>query len=241
MDVVVYSHRDAHWILPAFSYMFNIFWSSTQPVLIAGGEPDVELPPNFQWLPVESRVKERWSDGLIEFLNMLKSDVVCLFLEDYLLIRYVAWDLIGSLEQYMIEHPNVLKIDLTADRLHSGHAVDVEAYGRADIIETDWQTSYNYSLQLALWNRKHLLSCLRPEMSPWDFELQDKPREDLRVLGTRNFPCRYLNAAGMSLDAKYRYRTEHIRDGLGGRTIERIPPEHIGRMLELGILPPQEK
>ena len=241
MDVVIYTHRDAHWCLPPFAYLFTRYWSGMQAVYVAGGEPDVELPPNFHWLEVESRVKERWSDGLIDALNILTADIVCLFLEDYWLCRYVAWDLIGSLEQYMLEHKDVLKIDLTADRLHSGRAVDVEPYGRADIIETDWQTSYNYSLQLGLWNRKHLLGCLHPEMSPWDFELQDKPREDLRVLATRNFPCRYLNAVGMQLDAKYRYRIEHIREGLGGKTIERIAPEHVQRMLELGILPPQEK
>jgi hypothetical protein len=45
---------------------------------------------------------------------------------------------------------------------------------------------------------------------------------------------------GTGLESKYQYRTEHIRPGLWGTTVERIPPEHVARMLELGILPPQE-
>jgi len=40
------------------------------------------------------------------------------------------------------------------------------------------------------------------------------------------------------LDAQYRYRTVHVRQGLGGTTIERIDAEHVQQMLDLDILPP---
>jgi len=235
VEIFVYTHQDAHWALRPFAYLFNIYFSSLQPVAIAGGEPSVELPDNFLWAPVESRVKERWSDGLIEFLQMVESDVVCMFLEDYWLVRYIDWEILGSLEQYMLMHPDVLKIDLTGDRLHSGNAVDIGYWGRADLVQTSWETQYQWSTQVALWNRKHLLANLRPEMSPWDFELQDRHPENLRVLGTRQWPCRYVNGVGMQ--CKNLYRTEHIRDGLGGRTIEKIDDEHVQIMLERGILP----
>jgi hypothetical protein len=129
---------------------------------------------------------------------------------------------------------------MTGDRLHSGRAEDVGHWGHVDLIRTPWDTPYQFSTQAALWNRKHLLSCLHPEMSPWDFELQDRKPEKLHVLGTRQWPIRYVNFVGMGL-AKDEVRTEHIRNGLGGTTIERIPEEHVRFMQEHGLFPEGRK
>ena len=234
--VIVYTCSEYCWTLPGFAYLFQVYWSAQQPVAYAGC-PKLDLPENFQWYDVESRVVERWSDGLIEFLNMIDDDLIVWLLDDYYICRGVDHQAIGSLAEYMRMYPDVLRIDLTADRLHSGHAVDIGSYGRLDIIETDWDTPYNYSTQAAMWNRKHLLSTLRPAMSPWDFELHTEHQPYLRVLGTRGWPVRYLNLVGTGLDSKYKYRAVHVREGLGGTTIERIDPEHLAKMLELGLLP----
>lgn len=241
MEICVYTHEKAQWCLKPLAYLFNVYWSELQPVYIAGGEPSVDLPENFYWLQVESRVKERWSDGLIDMLKIIKSDVICLLLEDYWLVRFVDWEVINSLEEYMLNNPDILRIDLTADRLYSGRAVDIDYWGRCDILKTDWDTPYQWSTQAGLWNRHHLLANLRPELSPWDFELQDNDQKHLRVLGTRQWPVRYINGVGMQLDEKYRYRTEHVREGLGGKTIERIDKEHVDVMIRRGILPPRAK
>jgi len=81
-----------------------------------------------------------------------------------------------------------------------------------------------------------LIEWLRPELSPWDFELQDRPAKETKVLGTRQWPMRYVNGVGMQCPNLY--RTEHIRVGsICGETTERIDQEHVERMLALGILP----
>lgn len=239
MQVLVYTHQGAHWQLKPFAYLWNVYWSELQPVYVAGGNPSVTLPSNFTWLKVESRIKERWSDGLIEALRQLEAEIVLLSLEDYWLVRTVNVSAMGSLEDYMLNHKDIMKMDLTADRLHSGHAVDIDSWGHCDIIETKWDCPYQFSTQMALWNRYHLLRALRPEMSPWDFELQDRRMPDVRVCGTRQWPVRYINGVGMQLDDKFMYRTEHIREGLGGLTVERIPREHIKTMRARNILPTQ--
>jgi len=236
--ILVYTCDAYAWSVRPFAYLLNVYWSEMQPVYVCGTK-SFPLPPNFTWLDVESRIKERWSDGLIEALRQIKEDILIWSLEDYWLCRRVDNVAIESLAEYMGMHPNILKIDLTADRLHSGKAYDVDTYGRMDIIETSWETPYQLSTQMACWNRKHLLSLLRPEMSPWDFELQDKRLPNLRVLGTRQWPARYCNGLGMGLSGD-KYRTEHIRNGLGGTTIERIPQEHIDEMHKLGFLPEQD-
>lgn len=238
--IFIYSNQHYAWCIPPFLYLRGVYWSNEQPVVIGGCEP-FETPPNVEWLHVESRVKERWSDGLIECLQQMDDDRIIWALEDYWLVRTVDVDAVGSLDEYMSFRPDVLKIDLTADRLHSGAATDEGYWGHSDLISTPWGCPYQYSTQMAIWDRKLLLSCLRREMSPWDFELQDRQRPELKVMGTRNAPVRYLNGVGMSLDTNLRYRIEHIREGLGGTTIERLEPEHLTFMLEHGILPPQEK
>lgn len=238
MRVIIYSCDSYCWTLPGLSYLFNIFWSALQPVAYAGC-PKMDLPLNFQWYDVQSRVKERWSDGLIEFLHLLDDDIVCWLLDDYYLCRGVDHRAIASLADYMRGRPEILKIDLTADRLCSGRGVDVDMWGHIDLLETSWEVPYQLSTQAALWNRENLLQILRQEMSPWDFELSDV-RSNLRVLGTRQCPVRYVNFLGMGLE-KGEYRTEHRRVGLGGTTIERIPEEHVRFMQENGLIPPDKK
>jgi len=239
VKVVVYTCTEYANILPGFAYLFNVYYSSLQPVAYAGCSR-LDLPQNFEWYKVESRIASRWSDGLIEFLNMLDDEIILWMLEDYYICRTVDNSLIDSLADLMSMHNDILKIDLTGDRLHSGAARDVGYWGRADLITTPWETPYQFSTQSALWNRKHLLSMLRPEMSPWDFELQDRKPEHLRVCGTRQWPLRYVNAVGMGL-GKDEFRTEHTRNGLGGKTIERIPEEHVVFMHEHGLFPKGRK
>jgi len=237
--ILVYTCDDYAWAVRPFAYLLGVYWSEMQPVYV-GGTKQFPLPQNFTWLDIESRIAARWSDGLIEALTQISDDIIIWSLEDYWLCRHVDNAAIETIAEYMRMHSNILKVDLTADRLHSGHAYDVDTYGHLDLLETSWDTPYQLSTQMACWNRRHLLSILRPEMSPWDFELQDKRMPELRVLGTRQFPVRYCNGLGMGLQ-KGDYRTEHIRNGLGGTTVERIPEEHVNAMLELNLLPQNER
>jgi hypothetical protein len=236
---VVYTCNEYSDVLPGFSYLFNVYWSAQQPVAYAGC-PKMDLPQNFEWFEVESRIAARWSDGLIEFLRKLDDDIICWLLEDYYLCRGVDHKAIESLADYMRMHPDILKIDMTADRLHSGKAGDIDYWGHVDLLRTPWETPYQFSTQCALWNRKHLLSVLKPEMSPWDFELRSDWPEHLHVLGTRQWPIRYVNFLGMGL-GKDEYRTEHTRQGLGGTTVERIPDEHVQFMKEHDLFPKDRK
>jgi hypothetical protein len=50
------------------------------------------------------------------------------------------------------------------------------------------------SLQAAIWNRRNLLSLLRPGLNPWEVETQtDMTAQPFRVLGTRQNPVSYAN------------------------------------------------
>lgn len=240
MRIVVPTCDAYLWALRPFAYLMNVYWSEMQPVLVGGySKPDFALPDNFQFrsIDAEDYPPEKWSDGMIKLLRSMDDQVFVLMLEDYWLCRGVDHAAVESLGHYMTIHDDVLRIDLTGDRLHSGRAFDVGTWGHCDLLETPADAPYQWSTQACVVRRDHMLRCLRPGIAPWEFELRGNELipEGLRVLGTRQWPVRYVNAVGMGSQEKY--QTEHSREGLGGKTVERIEDDHVQKMKEQGILP----
>ncbi|MHC4711080.1 MAG: hypothetical protein ACYTA3_11840 [Planctomycetota bacterium] len=183
------------WALKPFAYLFNIFWSSMQPVTILGyNTPDFALPPNFDFKSLgEDGGQDKWSDGIIRALRGIEDELLVLLLDDYWLTRTADNTGVATLADYVYQHPNVLRMDLTTDRLYTGGMFEVESYGHYDIVETPPGSSYQMSLQAGIWRRKLLLALLQPGMSPWAVELQTSPPENMRALGTRQNPVKYAN------------------------------------------------
>lgn len=197
--VFVYTSDPYIWCLKPFCYLFNQYWSELQDVIVGGfTPPQFQLPPNFTFHQIDKKPypKEMWSDGLIRFLQDYPDDVFVLMLEDYLLQRTVDHNGIGTLTQYMMldRNKDVVRLDLTADRLYGKGTRDVDAWGHYDIIACDKDAMYEMSLQTAIWNRRNLLKLLRIGMTPWEVEIQtDMTQQPYRVLGTRQYPIRYAN------------------------------------------------
>lgn len=205
------------WALRPFAYLFNTFWGKTQQVTAFGyRRPDFDLPPNFNFVSIaeEDYPPEKWSDGLIEFLERENTMSFVLMLVDYWLCRYVDAKGVSALGWYCQRDPSILRLDLTADRLNadmfatfaSGSitlAEDVGYCEHFDIISADRSTQYQFSLQASIWNREAMLRVLKRGMTPWELELYTTIPRDLSVVGTRQFPVRYANAILKGkLDAK---------------------------------------
>ena len=197
--VFVYTSDPYIWCLKPFCYLFNQYWSELQEVIVGGfTPPQFPLPTNFVFHQINRKPypKEKWSDGLIRLLMDYNDDVFVLLLEDYLLRRTVDHNGISTLANYMRLRDNndIVRFDLTADRLYGKGMKDIEPWGHYDIIECDKDAMYQMSLQAAIWNRRNLLSLLRPGMTPWEVEIQtDMTVQPYRVLGTRQWPVRYAN------------------------------------------------
>lgn len=212
--VICYTCDPYIWCLKPFCYLFNQYWSELQEVVVGGfTPPQFQLPPNFIFHQIDKRPypKKMWSDGLIQFLQAFNDDIFILLLEDYLLCRTVDHQGIMTLADYMNQGKNsdVVRFDLTNDRLNAAGMHDIEPYGHYDIIACNKDTQYEMSLQAAIWNRRNLLSMLRPGLTPWEVELQtDMQAQPYRVLGCRQFPIRYANLMlkGEVMD----YELEHI-------------------------------
>lgn len=189
--------------LKAFSYLFCKYWSETQPAVIVGFKaPDFELPPNFSFMSMGDQRNYpigRWSDALIKLLNTIDDSHLILMLEDYYLTRGVDTDAVRILYDYARQFTYTVRVDLTGDRLYAhGADLDYGTVGRLDLIKSMPGSPYHLSTMAAIWNRELLLKVLVPNESPWDVEIIGTTRlshqPDMLVLGTRQWPVKYLLA-----------------------------------------------
>lgn len=184
------------WLIRPQAYLLNKYWSAMQPFTVVGFEfPDFELPGNFTFcsLSPESCPANEWSNALIDFLKTRDEYLFVLLLDDYWPIRKIDNVGIETLADYMRIHGDVLRMDLTDDRLYAGGRFDVDSWGHYDIIETPFETPYQMSLQAGIWNRELMLEVLVPDKTPWEVEIHTQPPEGMRILGTRQLLMRYAN------------------------------------------------
>ncbi len=198
LRVLVLTCNSYLWAVRPFSLLFNTFWSSLQPVIVGGfALPTFPLPDNFEFFQIDKRdyPKNRWSDALIRMLEVIKDEYFVLLLEDYWLCRGVDHGGVLTLYEYMRAHPEIVRLDLTADRLYGHMMHDVEPYGHYDIIECAEDAPYQMSLQAAIWKRELLLQLLERGKSAWEVEIHTNMiGRNMRVVGSRQWPVRYANA-----------------------------------------------
>lgn len=212
------------WCLPPFCHLFNTFWSSLQEVVIFGyTRPKFTLPANFEFFSIDTYnyPADKWSDGFIKFLKNIPDEHFVLMLSDYWLVRTVDVRGVNACYEYIRYKPDVLRIDLTADRLYAGGMFDTDYWGSYDIIETPHNTPYQMSTQAAIWNKFRLLELLEPGKSAWEVEVHTQPPETMRVLGTRQMPVRYANAV--------------LKGKVDTSQLALLPPEH--RPLVYSMIP----
>ncbi len=202
------------WAIKPFAYLFNVYWSTMQPVLLAGfSEPTFPLPDNFTFMKIadENYPADKWSNGLIHLLNNVDDSHFVFLLEDYWLCKTVDVRGVNACYEY-IKDRNVLRIDLTDDRQYAGGVQNLDAWGSYDIVETPNGTPYQMSTQAGIWNRKLMLEVLRPDKSAWEIEVHTSPPPSMRVLGTRQCPVRYANGI--------------LKGDVDMNSIDRIPQPH---------------
>lgn len=158
--------------------------------------PDFDLPKNFRFHQIApgNFPSNRWSDGMIRFITAMPDQHFVLLLEDYWLCRKVDRRCVRYAHGFMKDNPDILRFDLTDDRLYTRGMRDVGAMDMYDIIETPHQSQYQFSTQAGIWNKKLLLKLLRNGKSAWETEIHTQPPQTMRVVGTRQRPVRYANA-----------------------------------------------
>jgi hypothetical protein len=211
MRTICFTSDKRTWALPAFAHQWDKharlafeFAGYTDPgVKMTHGHPFNSIG-DFSDYPFD-----RWSDGVIKFLETIHDDLFLWMMEDFWLLRKADTTAIYELEKYMLQHPDIARMDLSADRANNRDIRDIGYLGRLDLVESTKDIPYHFSFQAGIWRRKMLLDCMIQGENPWQSEINGSERLiDLgyRVMGTRQRPLRYLIAVQqgqVTLDGGY--------------------------------------
>jgi len=228
MNIIVATSDKHNWCLRPFAYLFNKYWSPYQRVTIAGyTPPDFTMPSNFHFISIAQPEypKEKWADGILRLLNtMIEVSEFILFLEDYWLSRPVDVEGVKLLYDFLKDTPDVLRMDLGADRLYAGGMMDIGYLDRFDLISAP-DSQYEMSLQLSVWKTKLFIDVLEglklDQRSAWGVEIYGTGivnSNRMRVYGTRQRPVRWANGCNNAIGDKA------ILDGLTMKDIAEIMP-----------------
>lgn len=202
MKIIVPAYSKTYWCLKPFSYLFNKYWGEEEVVILYYPEIQFDLPSNFLKYQVyyKDYEKDKWADGIVNYLKKINDKSVIILLEDYWLIRKVNKDAVNILNTLIENNDNILRVDLTADRLYAGGMRDVGYVEWVDLVEAP-KSPYQMSLQAGIWNREHFIEIVEKlpsgKRSGWDVELIGngifENETEYRVFGTRQYPVRYEN------------------------------------------------
>lgn len=192
------------WALRPFVIQFQKYWGDyvkTEVHLAGYTAPDYPLPAGWQFHRIGAWADypvNRYSDSLLKAMDMTPGEHMILMLEDYWLIRPVNFQAVEFLSRYMQYMGDVIRMDLTSDRMYAGSPVqEIGGYGYLDLINTPAPSQYRLSFQAGIYNKARLKEVLIPGETPWEIEIKGNERLaklPYRVLGTRQPPLRYFIA-----------------------------------------------
>lgn len=214
-----------------FAYLFNKYFGSDVEVVVGGFTPPTfDLPHNFSFHSIgawKDYPVDRWSDGLIKFLNDMPDDVFMFFLEDMWIVRPVYREVVSMACDYMDQFKYVARLDLTTDRLHAGGVSMYGKLGHVKLVHSDPNSQYHLSTMPALWRKEHLLRVLIPNETPWQVEISGTPR-----LGNLRHEVIVLGTDANPVNVTLAFRAQQP----GKLLLDQVAPSDVEEMRKLGLL-----
>jgi hypothetical protein len=196
LKIYVLTSDKADWLIPGFLHQWYKYIDA--PITVAGYTRPSSMPKTKEFVSIgkyEDYPLNKWSDGLIKLLEKTRDKSVMLLLEDFWLTRKPNLKILRWAEHFMdnTKEKDIPRFCLTTDRLYAGHMKDMGSVSDFDLIASN-DSPYDFSYQASIWNRRLLLSLLKPGQSPWLSEVDGDRRFHERKMicvGTRQWPLRY--------------------------------------------------
>lgn len=209
MQVLVMTSDNKESILRGFFAQWLRYYHADCNVVVCGFTP-ISVPnfwkghDFFKIGRADAYPPNRWSDALYNVLASVADEVFLLLLDDYWLTRQTDTAGVKIAYDYMHQFKNVLKFDLTSDRLNADpgkYAYNYHTYnvaGHLDLIKSDFTSHYHMSLWGGLWRRDLMKSILVPDETAQQIELNGTARlaqygDEYLVLGSRQSPMKHAN------------------------------------------------
>jgi hypothetical protein len=209
MQTIVMTSDISSHLLGGFRHQWRKYTQDRLDFVVCGYEYPYSLEKTgVRFYPIsddfEKYPPNKWSDSLILVLEEVADEVFVLMLDDYWIVRQIDLKGVAIAYDYMQQFRNVVKFDLTTDRLYADPGKYVYGYntyntaGHLDLIKSDYHSPYHMSLWGGMWRRDLLRDMLVPGETAQQIELNGTARlaqygDDLLVLGTRQSPVRHAN------------------------------------------------
>lgn len=187
-------------LLEGLMYTTRKFWLLKNQFIILGyKEPKFKLDDNWSFVSLGvDKGPSEWSNDLLTFFNDFKDEYFINMIDDTLMTRLSDIKKIELVFNYMQSNKLVKKVFLHGS-LTSGNK---SLYGpivltpvlnlNSEFYDVNQVSNYRSSLQSAIWYKDYFLKLLKPNMTPWSFELQHAKNDGARILTTKeNHPTMY--------------------------------------------------
>lgn len=147
-----------------FDILYKRYWKLDTKNIFVGETIPIPYEEYYNVLP---GINLPWGLRMLEGLKQVSTPYVCILLEDYYFTETVSDDFIS-------EHINILE-SYNADKVMFDKLYPSDVYSLTQLSENLYQflTHSNYlnSIQPAIWRTDYLHKVLKPNYSPWQFEL----------------------------------------------------------------------
>ena len=172
-------------LIEIFQYLFNKFWNSEQKVTILGfEEPKFKLEKNFDFISLgKQTTTDDWCKDLTGFLESINDEYFIHAVEDQFIIRPVSEIMISKLINMMDKDVGRIALETAAQtKPYKPFYSDDDIF----VIELDQMAQYRLSVCHSIWNKEYMLKYLKLNNTPWEFELDERPKNDgYKILGTK--------------------------------------------------------
>lgn len=164
MKVLLSGYEGSKSILKISSYLTNKYLNDFEVIYLNYGTPP-DFVGTYVSLNNEQGGVQNWSKDLVEYLELLKDDLVIFALDDYLINSKVDKFLYNVLL-------NKVKEDVVCAKLcDNSHYTPVQ-YDLDGLVFTLKPVEYTCTTQYTIWQRKFLIEVLKQVSTPWEFELK---------------------------------------------------------------------
>ena len=151
-------------LIPGFSILYERYFEPNIETLIVSETEDLDIP-KYKFI---TPGKKQWGERIIQAISETKTEYVFFVLDDYYLSQLLTNEYIEYLLKFM-DNRKVNKIMLSP-------VPDFAKYEYLESINTMHKMSPNSpwltSVQPAIWRKSELLKFLKPEYTPWNFEVE---------------------------------------------------------------------
>tara|TARA_R110002020_G_scaffold130148_1_gene291283 strand:- start:31659 stop:32381 length:723 start_codon:yes stop_codon:yes gene_type:complete len=178
MKLILTTCNKYTYICPINIHFLNKYWPGQEIMLL--GYEEVEklqgLPENVEvhMLGQQDDYGTSWTDALIPFFQNLEEECFVVLFDDMILMKEVPQETMTRLEQEVVSG--------RAQKALIGGGMPLTSTSKMEngLLAFDQNMGYRATLHPAIWARDYFLSFLKPNFSPWQFEIlnENKARRD---------------------------------------------------------------